>query len=129
MRETVSFEEKPIHPYLRANWLSVITFWYTFKTFVIGMKRPLVEGDVFEPLPAHKANLLGHKIARKWTEELNEAQSMKRKPKLMNALRKCFFGKLILPGLIIGTSEMLRLLIPVFVSLTVKYFVDTFNTT
>lgn len=108
MRESVSFLEKPPNPRLHSSWLSKITFWYTIKVFAMGIKRPIDEADLSEPLLSHKASKLGRKIAKEWSEEVTEAEIKNREPKLIRPLLKCFISRFIGLGIILATSEISR---------------------
>ncbi|XP_031343400.1 probable multidrug resistance-associated protein lethal(2)03659 [Photinus pyralis] len=114
------------NPRARANWLSVATFWYTFKIFRMGARAELVEDDLMKPLKSHEAGMLGEKYSRTWTAELNRAEIEHDSPSLSKVIRTRIFAEFVLYGCWLFFMEVvIRLYQPIFIGLLVRYFDPT----
>ncbi|CAG9830782.1 unnamed protein product [Diabrotica balteata] len=115
--------ERPPCPREKANFLSVITFFYSLKVFHRGRKKEFTEDDLTQPLPEHKSSYLGDRISEVWREEYDKAIEQKRRPRMGRVILKTFIREFLVYGCVIFCMEIpIRLFQPLFVGLFIRYF-------
>lgn len=95
------------NPRQNANPLSILTFWWILKLFIIGYKKELEEDDLYSPLREDRSNYLGQRIVKNWENEVKRCEKKKdnSKPSLFRVLYKCF-GRLVMnTGLVLFVLE------------------------
>ncbi|XP_066157428.1 ATP-binding cassette sub-family C member 4-like isoform X2 [Euwallacea fornicatus] len=123
MRSDSDEFNRPDNPRKGASFLSIITFWYALKTFMVGRKRDLDEYDLTEPLEEHTSSSLGDTLARNWTAEIQDAAKNRRPPNFGKAIMKTFRWNLVLYGILLFVMEMgIRMQQPIYVGLFIRYF-------
>jgi ATP-binding cassette subfamily C (CFTR/MRP) protein 4 len=115
--------EKPENPQKNANWLSLVTFWYTIKIFQQGKRRDFDENDLTKPLDEHRSAKLGEKLSILWSEEVRRAKKNQEIPNLTKVIFKCFIKDILLQGTFLFLMEVpIRLCQPIFLGLLLRYF-------
>ncbi|KAF5296286.1 hypothetical protein FQR65_LT10282 [Abscondita terminalis] len=123
MRSNRIEEARPNNPRNDANWLSALTFWYTLKIFRMGKRNDFTEDDLTKPLPSHKSSILGEKIARMWSAEVDRKRAVNKMPNLLKVLFQCFLKEFVVYGIVLFIMEvMLRVSQPVLIGLLIRYF-------
>ncbi|RZB40999.1 ABC tran and/or MMR HSR1 domain containing protein [Asbolus verrucosus] len=116
-------ERRPEHPQKHANWLSMVTFFYTIPIFRRGRYKDMDESDLTKPLDEHKASLQGEKLAILWSQEVQKAKEHHDIPNLTKVIIKCYRKDIIIQGIILFIMEvMIRLFQPMFLGLLLRYF-------
>ncbi|NWX97719.1 CFTR regulator, partial [Nothoprocta ornata] len=70
-----------------------------------GYRQRLELSDIYQVPSADSADNLSEKLEREWDREL---ATSKKKPKLINALRRCFFWKFVFYGIILYLGEVTK---------------------
>ncbi|KYO47578.1 cystic fibrosis transmembrane conductance regulator isoform B [Alligator mississippiensis] len=70
-----------------------------------GYRQRLELSDIYQIPSADSADNLSEKLEREWDREL---ATSKKKPKLINALRRCFFWKFMFYGIILYLGEVTK---------------------
>uniref|UniRef100_A0A8B9MIS4 Cystic fibrosis transmembrane conductance regulator n=1 Tax=Accipiter nisus TaxID=211598 RepID=A0A8B9MIS4_9AVES len=70
-----------------------------------GYRRRLELSDIYQIPSADSADNLSEKLEREWDREL---ATSKKKPKLINALRRCFFWKFMFYGIMLYLGEVTK---------------------
>uniref|UniRef100_A0A8C3K1Z4 Cystic fibrosis transmembrane conductance regulator n=1 Tax=Calidris pygmaea TaxID=425635 RepID=A0A8C3K1Z4_9CHAR len=70
-----------------------------------GYRRRLELSDIYQIPSADSADNLSEKLEREWDREL---ATSKKKPKLINALRRCFFWKFMFYGILLYLGEVTK---------------------
>ncbi|TRZ19234.1 hypothetical protein HGM15179_007907 [Zosterops borbonicus] len=70
-----------------------------------GYRRRLELSDIYQIPSADSADNLSEKLEREWDRELATSE---KKPKLINALRRCFFWKFMFYGIILYLGEVTK---------------------
>ncbi|XP_076633489.1 putative multidrug resistance-associated protein lethal(2)03659 [Colletes latitarsis] len=113
------------NPRQNANPLSILTFWWIRKLFIVGYKRELEESDLYSPLREDKSSNLGQHIVKNWEKEVTRCEAKKdgSNPSLFRVLYKCF-GKLIInTGLMLFILEFaIRIAQPFLLARLLRYF-------
>ncbi|XP_076749190.1 putative multidrug resistance-associated protein lethal(2)03659 [Xylocopa sonorina] len=113
------------NPRQNANPLSILTFWWIFKLFIVGYKKELEEDDLYSPLREDKSDFLGQRIVENWENEVKRCEQRKdnSKPSLFRVLYKCF-GKIVMnTGLALFILEFgIRLVQPFLLARLLRYF-------
>ncbi|XP_046392416.1 ATP-binding cassette sub-family C member 4-like [Ischnura elegans] len=110
-------------PREKANILSVLMFTWTFKTFWRGYKKDLEAEDLYNPLPEHKSDYLGDKLAKNWEKEIAKFKCKKGTPSFMKAIFATFGPQYMLFGLIFACMELtVRIGQPLFLGKLISYF-------
>ncbi|XP_071455642.1 ATP-binding cassette sub-family C member 4-like [Hetaerina americana] len=110
-------------PRERANILSILTFVWTFGTFWRGFKKDLETEDLFNPLPEHKSDYLGDKLAQNWEKEIAKEKCKKGKPSFLKAIFATFGCQYIFFGMIFACMELtVRISQPLFLGKLISYF-------
>ncbi|XP_039199371.1 cystic fibrosis transmembrane conductance regulator-like [Crotalus tigris] len=91
-------------PLEKANVFSKLFFRWTKPILKKGYRQRLELSDIYQIPAADSADNLSEKLEREWDREL----ASKKKPKLINALRRCFFWKFMLYGIILYLGEVTK---------------------
>ncbi|XP_071589809.1 cystic fibrosis transmembrane conductance regulator isoform X2 [Heliangelus exortis] len=92
-------------PLEKANIFSKLFFRWTKPILKKGYRRRLELSDIYQIPSADSADNLSEKLEREWDREL---ATSKKNPKLINALRRCFFWKFMFYGLILYLGEVTK---------------------
>ncbi|XP_054004734.1 probable multidrug resistance-associated protein lethal(2)03659 [Hylaeus anthracinus] len=113
------------NPRQKANVLSILTFWWILKLFIVGYKKELEESDLYSPLREDESNKLGQRIVKNWENESIRCEKKKNgsKPSLFRVLYKCF-GKIVInTGLVLFILEFgIRIAQPFLLARLLRYF-------
>lgn len=91
--------------------------WKLFRT---GLKRPITEGDVYETLKVHEADVIANKFTVLWDQELK-----KKDPSVLRMFYKAYGFPVLSVGLLFSITETLnRCAQPLFLGALLSYFVD-----
>ncbi|ETE70047.1 Cystic fibrosis transmembrane conductance regulator, partial [Ophiophagus hannah] len=84
----------------------VENFWERWTKPILkkGYRQRLELSDIYQIPAADSADNLSEKLEREWDREL----ASKKNPKLINALRRCFFWKFMLYGIILYLGEVTK---------------------
>lgn len=85
------------------GWLCTIYRW-TRPLFKLGLKRPLLEGDIFECLDEHRSAKLTDYFAEVWSTELRRPAPQR--PNLIRALFKIYAKKFLLLGVLYNLVDI-----------------------
>ncbi|XP_076749193.1 putative multidrug resistance-associated protein lethal(2)03659 [Xylocopa sonorina] len=113
------------NPRQNANPLSVATFWWILKLFVVGYKKELDEDDLYSPLSEDKSDYLGQLIVKNWENEVKQCKQRKGNPKpsLLRVLWKCFAGMVINTAVALCILEFgVRIIQPFLLARLLRYF-------
>ncbi|XP_070611560.1 cystic fibrosis transmembrane conductance regulator isoform X2 [Erythrolamprus reginae] len=91
-------------PLEQANAFSKLFFRWTKPILQKGYRQRLELSDIYQIPAADSADNLSEKLEREWDREL----ASKKKPKLINALRRCFFWKFMMYGIILYLGEVTK---------------------
>lgn len=118
-----SFIARPENPQANANFLSILSFWYTIKIFRKAKRGDLDEDDLTLPLKEHKSSFLGEKLAILWSNEVIKAKEKGRNPRLHSVLYKCFLREIVGYSITAVILEMfVRISQPLFLKLLLRYY-------
>uniref|UniRef100_A0A8C8BFT2 Cystic fibrosis transmembrane conductance regulator n=1 Tax=Otus sunia TaxID=257818 RepID=A0A8C8BFT2_9STRI len=92
-------------PLEKANVFSKLFFRWTKPILKKGYRRRLELSDIYQIPSADSADNLSEKLEREWDREL---ATSKKKPKLINALRRCFFWKFMFYGIMLYLGEVTK---------------------
>jgi len=95
------------NPRDRANWLSLIFFWWMNDVLKLGSTRPLTEDDLFNVPEGCKAEFLVERAETYWFEELKKSELVGRKPRLWKAMVDLIPWKSRLVMIMLKTLESL----------------------
>jgi len=95
------------NPRDRANWLSLIFFWWMNDVLKLGSTRPLTENDLFNLPEDCKAEVLVERAETYWFQELKRSESVGRKPRLWKAMVNLIPWKSRLVMMMLKTLESL----------------------
>ncbi|XP_030765293.1 probable multidrug resistance-associated protein lethal(2)03659 isoform X2 [Sitophilus oryzae] len=115
-------DKKPIkkHPFLEAGIFSKIFFIWMLPLFVKGLKKDLLEEDIYPSLKSHDSKLLGDKIEKYWKTEL---KNNRKNPSLWKCLLKVFGKELSILGICYLFNEICaRLAQPLIISQLLRYY-------
>uniref|UniRef100_A0AAQ4R6A6 Cystic fibrosis transmembrane conductance regulator n=1 Tax=Gasterosteus aculeatus aculeatus TaxID=481459 RepID=A0AAQ4R6A6_GASAC len=85
-----------------ANFLSRYFFWWTTPLLRKGFRKKLELTDVYKAPSFDLADNLSERLEREWDREV---VSDKKKPRLMNALARCFLGPFAFFGVLLYLGE------------------------
>lgn len=106
----------PKCPRENANWLSYLTFSWVLQIFFKGKNKTLGEEDLFQPLEDQKADTLGSKLEKSFTE----------KSDLFGSFVEVFGYKVLVQGLILLFLECgVKILPPIFLSRIIAFYSDS----
>ncbi|XP_017787048.1 PREDICTED: probable multidrug resistance-associated protein lethal(2)03659 isoform X2 [Nicrophorus vespilloides] len=116
-------KERPTNPRSGANPFSVVTFFYTFPTFIQGFRKELEETDLPQTWDNHKSGKLGDRIENAWFNEEKVAKKKGRKPSMLRVLRKVFLWEFIFYGLLLLVGELgIRLVQPIALGQLISFY-------
>uniref|UniRef100_A0A803XV47 Cystic fibrosis transmembrane conductance regulator n=1 Tax=Meleagris gallopavo TaxID=9103 RepID=A0A803XV47_MELGA len=90
-----------------------------------GYRQRLELSDIYQIPSADSADNLSEKLEREWDREL---ATSKKKPKLINALRRCFFWKFMFYGILLYLGEVTKSVQPLLLGrIIASYDPDNFS--
>uniref|UniRef100_A0A5F9CNK0 Cystic fibrosis transmembrane conductance regulator n=1 Tax=Oryctolagus cuniculus TaxID=9986 RepID=A0A5F9CNK0_RABIT len=95
-------------PLEKAGVLSKLFFSWTRPILRKGYRQRLELSDIYQIPSADSADNLSEKLEREWDREL----ASKKKPKLINALRRCFFWRFMFYGILLYLGEVTKAVQP-----------------
>jgi ATP-binding cassette, subfamily C (CFTR/MRP), member 4 len=111
---------KPSHPWQKANRLSKMTFWWIKDLYMAGMKRPIVEEDIYETLSDHDCEKVAKKFTKLWEFELKSSS-----PSTLRMFYNAYGLPVILIGLLFSVFETLnRCAQPLLLGELLTYFAE-----
>ncbi|XP_030072284.1 cystic fibrosis transmembrane conductance regulator [Microcaecilia unicolor] len=96
-------------PIEKANVFSKLFFRWTKPILKKGYRQRLELTDIYQIPSADSADTLSERLEREWDREL---ATSKKKPKLINALQRCFFWKFLFYGLLLYLGEVTKAVQP-----------------
>ncbi|GJQ74461.1 hypothetical protein Trydic_g21331 [Trypoxylus dichotomus] len=113
------------NPKKSANFLSKLFFVWLVKLFRRGVKDGISLQDLYAPMASDNSKTLGNKLERYWIMEMENAQKKNRKPSLLTAITKTFFGYYMIHSFFMFLHlGLLRSFQPVMISLFVQMFAE-----
>ncbi|XP_077301221.1 putative multidrug resistance-associated protein lethal(2)03659 [Arctopsyche grandis] len=110
--------DRKVSPRVRANFLSVFSFWWLREIFTKGFRRQLEIDDLYVPLDNHVASKLGDRCEEEWFKELK-----KDKPSLIRLLVKLYGVRLIVLNILFSVVDVvLRISQPICLGVVISYF-------
>uniref|UniRef100_A0A7N5P2F1 Cystic fibrosis transmembrane conductance regulator n=1 Tax=Ailuropoda melanoleuca TaxID=9646 RepID=A0A7N5P2F1_AILME len=91
-------------PLEKASVLSKLFFSWTGPILSKGYRQRLELSDIYQIPSADSADNLSEKLEREWDREL----ASKKNPKLINALRRCFFWRFMFYGILLYLGEVTK---------------------
>ncbi|XP_042326328.1 cystic fibrosis transmembrane conductance regulator [Sceloporus undulatus] len=91
-------------PLEKANVFSKLFFRWTKPILKKGYRQRLELSDIYQIPATDSADNLSEKLEREWDREL----ASKKKPRLVNALRRCFFWKFTFYGILLYLGEVTK---------------------
>ncbi|KAK4880384.1 hypothetical protein RN001_008530 [Aquatica leii] len=114
---------KKLNPRENANFLSIVTFWFTLPTFFEGRRKELEITDLYKTFSEHKSKTLGDKIEKVWKAEEERAFKLKKKPSLKRVLIKLFWLQFMFQGLLCCVLEFgARMAQPLLLGKLISYY-------
>nr|Q07E42.1 RecName: Full=Cystic fibrosis transmembrane conductance regulator; Short=CFTR; AltName: Full=ATP-binding cassette sub-family C member 7; AltName: Full=Channel conductance-controlling ATPase; AltName: Full=cAMP-dependent chloride channel [Dasypus novemcinctus]ABI93634.1 cystic fibrosis transmembrane conductance regulator, ATP-binding cassette (sub-family C, member 7) [Dasypus novemcinctus] len=95
-------------PLEKASVISKLFFSWTRPILRKGYRQRLELSDIYQIPSADSADNLSEKLEREWDREL----ASKKNPKLINALRRCFFWRFTFYGIILYLGEVTKAVQP-----------------
>ncbi|KAM5206026.1 LOW QUALITY PROTEIN: cystic fibrosis transmembrane conductance regulator [Hipposideros larvatus] len=95
-------------PLEKASVFSKVFFSWTTPILKKGYRQRLELSDIYQIPSADSADNLSEKLEREWDREL----ASKKNPKLINALRRCFFWKFMFYGILLYLGEVTKAVQP-----------------
>ncbi|XP_027621726.1 cystic fibrosis transmembrane conductance regulator [Tupaia chinensis] len=95
-------------PLERASVISKLFFSWTRPILKKGYRQRLELSDIYQIPSADSADNLSEKLEREWDREL----ASKKNPKLINALRRCFFWRFTFYGILLYLGEVTKAVQP-----------------
>uniref|UniRef100_A0A9L0R5J7 Cystic fibrosis transmembrane conductance regulator n=1 Tax=Equus caballus TaxID=9796 RepID=A0A9L0R5J7_HORSE len=95
-------------PLEKASVISKLFFSWTRPILRKGYRQRLELSDIYQIPSADSADNLSEKLEREWDRELVS----KKNPKLINALRRCFFWRFMFYGIILYLGEVTKAVQP-----------------
>ncbi|XP_031637356.1 probable multidrug resistance-associated protein lethal(2)03659 isoform X2 [Contarinia nasturtii] len=83
--------ERPKNPYESAWFYKRWTFWWLKDLFKLGLQKPLDSQDIYKNLMQHSSSKISEKFNKIWEEE----KYQKRRPRILNVIRKVYINKII----------------------------------
>ncbi|XP_043656868.1 ATP-binding cassette sub-family C member 4 [Drosophila teissieri] len=100
------------NPRQHANIISQLIFAWAIPLLYRGSRRGLNTDDLTQCLKEDQSEQLGDRLEEQWFKELERSHRKKQKPRLRNALFRCFLGPTIINGLICLIYIVIKTLIP-----------------
>ncbi|XP_033226553.1 probable multidrug resistance-associated protein lethal(2)03659 [Belonocnema kinseyi] len=115
------------NPRQNANFFSILTFSWAWKTFLLGYYRDFTEKDLIVPLRNHSSRLLGNKLENSWHKETQKSKKNDNfRPSLLRALIKCFGTEVVVVGFFQGINELvINMFRPFILGKVLSYFDHT----
>nr|AJA90787.1 cystic fibrosis transmembrane conductance regulator [Protopterus annectens] len=98
-------------PIEQANFLSKLLFCWPRPILTKGYRQKLELSDIYQVPSDDTADNLSEKLEREWDREI---ATSKKNPKLINALRRCFFWRFLLYGILLQLGELTKAVQPLF---------------
>ncbi|KAH8355857.1 hypothetical protein KR200_006141 [Drosophila serrata] len=118
--ESIESDDLPENPRMRANFVSILSFWYTIPIFIKGLRHTLDSKDLYKTMKEHKSEYLGNKLYASWELELVGSGE---NPSLMRALLRVFGLQFGFFGLVLLIAEGgLRTLQPLLLLKLISHF-------
>ena len=115
--------KKNPNPREKANLLSILFWWWTIGLFKTGYTKVLQTDDLYEPLKTDRSNVLGDRLEKRWTIELENSKKHKRRPSLLRAIFRTFLWEYSALGVMQILNELvLRLGTPILLGGLLRYF-------
>ncbi|XP_013371415.1 PREDICTED: cystic fibrosis transmembrane conductance regulator isoform X2 [Chinchilla lanigera] len=95
-------------PLEKASVVSKLFFSWTRPILKKGYRKRLELSDIYQIPSADSADNLSEKLEREWDREL----ASKKNPKLINALRRCFFWRFMFHGILLYLGEVTKAVQP-----------------
>ncbi|XP_074235268.1 cystic fibrosis transmembrane conductance regulator isoform X2 [Saimiri boliviensis] len=95
-------------PLEKASVVSKLFFSWTRPVLKKGYRQRLELSDIYQIPSADSADNLSEKLEREWDREL----ASKKNPKLINALRRCFFWRFTFYGILLYLGEVTKAVQP-----------------
>ncbi|XP_077712138.1 cystic fibrosis transmembrane conductance regulator [Canis aureus] len=95
-------------PLEKASVLSKLFFSWTRPILIKGYRQRLELSDIYQVPSTDSADHLSEKLEREWDREL----ASKKNPKLINALRRCFFWRFAFYGILLYLGEVTKAVQP-----------------
>lgn len=95
-------------PLEKASVISKLFFSWTTPILKKGYRQRLALSDIYQIPSSDSADNLSEKLEREWDREL----ASKKNPKLINALRRCFFWKFMFYGILLYLGEVTKAVQP-----------------
>ncbi|XP_058061172.1 ATP-binding cassette sub-family C member 4-like [Anopheles bellator] len=107
------------NPRQNANFVSVLTFWWTIDLFRKGYSKVLELQDLFRPLDVDRSDVLGDRLEKKWFEQ----QAGPGRPSLVKAIFKTFWREYGVLGFITIVNDIfIRLAQPIVLGWLLMFF-------
>ncbi|XP_017848989.2 multidrug resistance-associated protein 4 [Drosophila busckii] len=100
------------NPRARANLLSQLLFAWSLPLLYKGSRHGLTTEDLTECIADDHSEELGDRLEDEWQNEVIRANHKSKKPRLRNALFRCFLGPTIVNGIISIIYILIKTLIP-----------------
>ncbi|XP_014611630.1 PREDICTED: multidrug resistance-associated protein 4 [Polistes canadensis] len=111
------------NPREKANFISVLFWWWSLNLFKIGYKKVLETDDLYDPLKEDSSTALGDRLEKRWKIELENAKKRKRSPYFLRAIFRTFLMEYFLLGLLQILNEfVIRLGTPLLLGGLLRYF-------
>ncbi|XP_043261450.1 uncharacterized protein LOC122402590 [Colletes gigas] len=111
------------NPREKANFVSVLLWWWTIGLFKTGYKKVLQTDDLYDPLKTDRSNVLGDRLEKQWNVEVDKSKKGKYRPSLLKAIFRTFLWEYFLLGLMQILNEfILRLGAPILLGGLLRYF-------
>ncbi|XP_065085907.1 ATP-binding cassette sub-family C member 4-like [Ochlerotatus camptorhynchus] len=108
-------EENPVG---QANPFSRFTFWWLGGLFRTGLRRPIEESDIYEPLSSHQSEQLTYQFEDRWKRELKRD-----KPSFLAVIRVIYGWTILSKGfLYTSVDSFSRIFQPLCLGGLVSYF-------
>uniref|UniRef100_A0A182X2U3 Uncharacterized protein n=1 Tax=Anopheles quadriannulatus TaxID=34691 RepID=A0A182X2U3_ANOQN len=119
------------NPRQQANFLSILTFWWTVDMFRKGYNQTFDIGDLYTPLEEDRADRLGNRLERQWHRQLEQQRhTPSHSPSLVRAIFRTLWKEWVTLSVLAFFAEVvLRLLQPIFLGRMLLYFREESNVT
>ncbi|KAL5288837.1 ABCC4.2 family protein [Megaselia abdita] len=105
-------------PYVTANFISKLTYWWMLDLFRTGLNRRITEEDIHEIPPHFKSNKITHNLDELWVIERNKVR-----PSLIRVLLKAFGIRIFSYGVLYSIVQTsMRGIQPLLLSCFVDFF-------
>ncbi|XP_069832560.1 cystic fibrosis transmembrane conductance regulator isoform X2 [Dendropsophus ebraccatus] len=111
-------------PLEKANFFSKLFFSWTKPILKKGYRQRLELSDIYQIPAGDSADNLSERLEREWDREL---ATSKTNPKLINALKRCFFWKFLFYGILLYLGEVTKAVQPLLLGRIIASY-DESNT-